>query len=479
MKRMLYAVMVFFLLCGCSSKKNTPVPEGPVTATINTTPRTTRALEETTTSSSSTRRGQTTTTTTTTTITTADESKVDSAGIYVAEYGSDENDGSINKPLRSLQEALDKVQAGQTIYLREGTYNGNYTFTNSGSSNAYITLTAYENESVTIKGLKSYEAIIDTNGQSYLRISNLKIGETTAKEIYGILLSDSEHHIEILNNEIYSINGGNTGDANAILLYGEDPGPIHDVLIKDNKVHDNTTGYSESISIAGNCENIQVMNNTVYNNTNIGIDFFGLGGYNLASLDQPRNCVASGNVVYGNKSPYATNAGIYVDGAKDITVSDNTVYNNMYGIEIGSENYNANYHVENITVKNNKVYDNPDGGIRIGGYTTDKVSGTTYNIKVSGNTLTNNHNDNGEIMIEKVDGVTISNNTINHANNEYPVIGGDMESKYVKNVTFTANVYNVKVDTDEIYFHYQNVDIYGIDNFNKVTGGNDSAKKAS
>lgn len=46
-------------------------------------------------------------------------------------------------------------------------------------------------------------------------------------------------------------------------------------MIYKNTLTNNLLGYSEAISIMGNCENIYVLNNTLNNNTNIGIDFNG------------------------------------------------------------------------------------------------------------------------------------------------------------------------------------------------------------
>lgn len=44
----------------------------------------------------------------------------------------------------------------------------------------------------------------------------------------------------------------------------------------------------------------------------------------------------------------------------------------MYGIEIGSEELQADYPVKNVIVRNNLVYKNSCGGIRVGGYDKKK-----------------------------------------------------------------------------------------------------------
>ena len=50
------------------------------------------------------------------------------------------------RPFATVQKALDTVKAGQTIYVRGGTYNALNTFKTSGSEGKYITLRNYPNE---------------------------------------------------------------------------------------------------------------------------------------------------------------------------------------------------------------------------------------------------------------------------------------------------------------------------------------------
>jgi hypothetical protein len=60
------------------------------------------------------------------------------------------------------------------------------------------------------------------------------------------------------------------------------------------------------------------------------------GGYKVSknvALDVARNGVIRGNVVYNCKSPYASAAGIYADGADDVLIERNICYNNQYGLK--------------------------------------------------------------------------------------------------------------------------------------------------
>ncbi|KAL1677798.1 polysaccharide lyase family 9 protein [Schizophyllum commune] len=74
--------------------------------------------------------------------------------IFVSPDGSDSNAGTIDAPLASIQAAVDQASAGDTIYLREGTYmpTENIQIKKSGTSSAPYTISNYEGESVLIDG---------------------------------------------------------------------------------------------------------------------------------------------------------------------------------------------------------------------------------------------------------------------------------------------------------------------------------------
>ena len=76
------------------------------------------------------------------------------ADIYVAPNGSSNGDGSLSKPLVSIQAAVDKAVPGDTIYLRGGTYSPskNIQIIKSGTAQAPYTLTGYKDETVIIDG---------------------------------------------------------------------------------------------------------------------------------------------------------------------------------------------------------------------------------------------------------------------------------------------------------------------------------------
>ncbi|QRW08248.1 pectate lyase [Ceratobasidium sp. AG-Ba] len=74
--------------------------------------------------------------------------------IYVSPSGSDSNAGTLAAPFLTIQKAVNTAVAGDTIYLRAGTYSptASIQFTKSGTSSAKYTITNYQSEKVVIDG---------------------------------------------------------------------------------------------------------------------------------------------------------------------------------------------------------------------------------------------------------------------------------------------------------------------------------------
>jgi len=67
---------------------------------------------------------------------------------YVAATGSDSNSGTLTAPFKTITKAVSVVKAGETIYVRGGTYNLTATITlgKSGTEDSRISLLAYPSE---------------------------------------------------------------------------------------------------------------------------------------------------------------------------------------------------------------------------------------------------------------------------------------------------------------------------------------------
>ena len=253
----------------------------------------------------------------------------------------------------TIQTAADKLKPGYYLYLKEGTYNakdGIY-FTKSGTKNNYIVITSVPGEKKPIissqcnKGGSSCSEIVlfAIEKASYIIIENINFKDVVGQNVQGIGFEDGGQTNIIIRNCVFdhlktTKDKSEEYNASGITLIGKKY-PIKNVMIYKNTLTNNRLGYSEAISIMGDCANIYVLNNTLKNNTNIGIDFNGNNGECTASskLDQPRNSVAMYNYVEKSISFYAESAGIYADGAKNIFIYGNKVIKSQCGIEVGQK----------------------------------------------------------------------------------------------------------------------------------------------
>ena len=420
-----------------------------------------------------------------------DNIEIDSNAIYVTPNGN--GDGSISSPC-SIYDAIWSVKSGQTIYLRGGTYNLEEIIyiESSGSKDNYKSIKNYPEEKVIItstsENIKKYSegdeyvlfAFVDN--ASYWHIEGLEFASIKQKKVGGIVFwGGGQNHIIIKDNKFHnletSITDKNNTDAgaNSILMLGETKNPINNIFIYGNECYDNVTGWSETISAAGNCEAIYVINNYVHDNTNIGIDFYGNAGYcSDPALDQPRYCIAALNVVKNSKCEYADCAGLYVDGGRDILLTNNIVYESQDGIEIGSEERQDDYPVKNIIVRNNLLYHNTTSGIRIGGYQKNET-GIVKDTYIYNNTIIDNNTDGGysEVTLAKVDGISFKNNIIYSSKVENRLVSSDFNESYTKNLIFENNYFGVNnTGKDKFKFDLYSKGQTGLDTFNSLINGN-------
>lgn len=82
----------------------------------------------------------------------APKSAAAATSYYVSPSGSDSAPGTLAAPFATVQKCAEEAVAGDTCYLREGTYRETVAPGSSGTSSAPITLAAYEDEEVTISG---------------------------------------------------------------------------------------------------------------------------------------------------------------------------------------------------------------------------------------------------------------------------------------------------------------------------------------
>lgn len=352
---------------------------------------------------------------------------ISAATYYVSPSGNDNNSGTLSAPFATIQKAVNMCTSGSDlVYVRAGTYNQAVNI--SGKSG--ITLTRYGSEAVYVKGSSASNSVISVSNSSNIIVSYLHVQDKQVNWAVGIIVQGSGSNIQIVGNKLSNIHyrtgtfnaadnmGTTVVGANPITVVGDNENAsLNNILISANEVYNCMTGWCEAISVKGNVDNFNVEKNIVHDITNIGIDAFGLGTYPPLSKNyQSRNGTIQQNTVYNCRCNYADNGGIYVDGGKDISVINNRVYGNIYGITIGCENQMdiANGTTSGIHVRNNFVYNNLKAGIMIGtSGDDDGLQGNVAYCDVIGNTFLKNSSSDqwgGELVLQNANNILVSNN---------------------------------------------------------------------
>jgi hypothetical protein len=324
---------------------------------------------------------------------------------YVSPNGSDANTGAISDPLRSINTALSKAVPGDTVFVRHGTYNEKVLFPKSGRLDKFITVKTYAGEQAVIDGtglsISGKEALVTIRNVRYIIFEGFDVCNYKSSapwvNINGILVDQGSGNIQLRKNKIYNIEhnvkpeDGRSG--HGIEIIGNTDIAIKHVLVEENEIHDCNTGYSENLTINGYVDSFVIRKNKIYNTENIGID--AAGGYwanSNPAHNYARNGVISDNELYnidmttgpiGGANGHGA-IGIYVDGARNITIERNKLHECDRGIGIVSEN--DAYPTENCIVRNNFVYNSWRTGIYLGGY-LNYTTGGTRNCYVVNNTL--------------------------------------------------------------------------------------------
>jgi parallel beta-helix repeat protein len=262
------------------------------------------------------------------------------------------------------------------------------------------------------------DLVIDANGTSYglyirdsinfyFTIQNCTIFNTSAGiNDAGIRLENSA------NGTIIGCNISNNGKYGILFINVNDSQIIETNCSNNNvgiwlgsycnsiKIEGNTVSFAvnDGININRNNDNIEILNNFIYNNTGNGIDwtYDDPGGYNATIVgniihDNGGNGFDSGNnwiyyLDFSRNTIYNNERGIDMTNCYNGTIAKNTIYNNNYGIYLryanpynmifGNilDNNNYSIYLEN-NVNNNTFWDNEiTNSLIFGVYITNIIS---------------------------------------------------------------------------------------------------------
>jgi parallel beta-helix repeat protein len=303
---------------------------------------------------------------------------------YVATDGNDANPGGQSQPFRTIKKGVSVLKAGDTLYLRQGTYNESIEPAAmqipSGTSwtNA-ITIAGYSGEMAIITSINIQDNF-DLSVAAFLIFNNLKMS--------NYRVAGSSHHIRLIDSEVDG--KGQVGSNNLVMIiegttnhevircrvHGAEPGAYgfyikaQNMLIEGNEIYNNG-GYGIHLYASGHND---VNNNIVRNNIIYGNGFSdGPRGLSVGAV-----IIASGNnnqfynnIVYSNTGTAVSVA--YTNGGTNNQIYNNTVYGNTgIGIEINTS-------APQTVVRNNIVYGNGNVIVDWGATGTVQSSNLTTN----------------------------------------------------------------------------------------------------
>jgi hypothetical protein len=378
---------------------------------------------------------------------------------YVSPSGSNSNPGTITKPWKTFQKACDAATPGSTVYMRSGTY-AKAVLNVNGTAGNFITYTNYPGEVAIIDGGNAKRTLFYAKNKNYIRLQGLEFRNAVGNYSIGVEFDGKCTNIEIVNNKIHDIHFNanplasvnSNKNTNPLIIYGTDSLiAASNILITGNEIYNCRTGFSEACTVNGNVDGWEISSNVIHDITNIGID--AVGGYKVSknpALDVARNGVIRGNTVYNCKSPYASAAGIYVDGGDSILIEQNISFNNQYGFEIGCEEKNAQS--EGVIMRNNIAYNNDEAGLAIGGYNYPNT-GKVINCSVHNNTFYNNDVTNkgqGEVTMSRLESSTLFNNVF-HGGAKRLLFTSTIGNTYSNNINYN-NWFTDNTDTTKYLF---------------------------
>jgi len=393
-----------------------------------------------------------------------------SQNYYVSTSGNNSNNGlSVANAWRNIQHAVDNIGPGATVNILGGEYNERIEVFVSGTAADPIVIKNFDANPAIIDGTGAtapWDAMLAIFDQDYITIEGLIIRNNVKNDAQGILIEGDCQHITIRNNEIYNINYASAVDnspcpnknSQPLIVYGTSINAITDLIIENNIIRDCNVGCSEGLAVNGYVDRFRVNRNKVFNINNIGIDIIGGEGTGPMGNDFARGGFITNNEVYNCKSPYATAAGIYSDGASDIFIENNNVHDNQWGIEVGCENVGFTSFL--ITVQNNFIYNNEDAGLSIGGFDFPINSGKVSSSSIVNNTLYNNDTNTaglsgitGDINLSYTEFTTIANNIVLSTNQANLILYEDNVSS--QGLNMDHNMYYLLTDPSNPEWEYE------------------------
>jgi hypothetical protein len=283
---------------------------------------------------------------------------------YVAKIGNDSNPGTEAAPWLTIQKAATTMEAGDTVYVKQGTYNEKVAPARSGSAGNRITYKVYPGHTVTIDGTginTGDTSLFDIYGKSYIYVEGFRIYNSDAK---GVRIRDECHYITLKN---LILDTAQMSGIHALYSWSYTPNKVTNIVIDGCEVkYTNADGSDEAISL-------------------LYVDQFEIKNCVVHDIDGEKegiDCkVGCSNGSIHNNEVYESELGIYIDAAgyaaHNIDIYANKVHNNNgSGIVLGNESGGT---ITDLNIYNNLIYNNDSRGFNIENYSYLKTRVRFFN----------------------------------------------------------------------------------------------------
>ncbi|MGG5260335.1 hypothetical protein [Phycicoccus avicenniae] len=423
---------------------------------------------------------------------------------YVSPTGSDAAAGTESAPLRTPQVAVDRLgAAGGAVVLRGGTYRGQRIVL-ANRTDVTVRAAAGEQPVLDLTGSvvpAGTTGVVEVRNGARVAVEGLTVTgyrtRSTAATPVGIYATGATAGLRVVGNHVHHLGNDNptlgSFDTNAhgIAVYGRSAtSAMRDVTVSGNEVDNLVLGASEAVVLNGNVDGFAVTGNSVHDTNNIGIDAIGFegtigGAARWTDVNRARNgriadntvtrIRSEGNPAYFEDGQYCNCAGgIYLDGALNVTIEQNTVRQADIGIEVASEW--ARGRTNGVLVQGNTVTDSRYTGVALGGY--DTARGEAYDITVTGNTLRNNNtlrDGSPEVLLQYfVHDTRISGNTVTATDPAYPLLVSRVRPAGTaarnRALVLDGNSYGGPVPASEAVFVWNGTERVGLDAWRRASG---------
>ncbi|HEX8158963.1 MAG TPA: right-handed parallel beta-helix repeat-containing protein [Solirubrobacteraceae bacterium] len=252
-----------------------------------------------------------------------------SSQLFVSPKGNDAWAGSLKRPLRTLQRAVDRARPGTTVYVRGGRYAG-FLMASSGRPGAPITIKAYSPRSrPVLRPAGASTEVVELRRVHDVVLQGMTVTEAPKQWGAGVRINDSSAiriaRMTLLRNHSYGIKVKGSSD----------------VLVTQNRMTRNETG----IEISGGGEGVVISDNDIYRNDHLIVNDATPGndrGANGTVFHKTTGHIrVTGNRIWGNRGPshdWVNDGGAFeVYAASNLEISENVVWDNENVMETGTD----------------------------------------------------------------------------------------------------------------------------------------------